>query len=232
MDKKELIFESNLSYAAKVLMEIEVKEAEKYVEYLEPFEVSKRFLKKKEKLLRKVENRELWRTQYLPLKRVAACLIVLFFVMGACFATVDAVQQAVIKTVIEWYETFTRIVFKVEQPEMSLSLDNVEVGYWPSGYDDIRVNEILPFSYTYACRNGLNKITFLKIKRIETQYDILLDNEFTGYKQFSLGEKDALLGSDTEGTNVLVWTERGYLIRISSPETVNEIVKIAENLIF
>lgn len=179
---------------------------------------------------RRAEKWAVWERKYKPMKRALTALAASLALVTCLFAPVYAVQQAVISTVISWHEKFVSFSFVSDNSYVISLSDNFSVGYWPEGYDEIVNAEKNLFLFSEARANTNGDMTSIYVKVIETLLDANLDNENAKIStNFSFNGKQANLSVSEDGVTHLLWYDGNLMLRVSSKENLNEIVKIAEN---
>ncbi|MEG0304536.1 MAG: DUF4367 domain-containing protein [Oscillospiraceae bacterium] len=180
---------------------------------------------------RRAEKWAMWETQYKPMKRTLTALAASLALVTCLFAPVHAVQQAVISTVISWYEKFVSFSFLSDSSYVVSLTDNFSVGYWPEGYDKIVNAEKNRFMFSEARVNINGDVTSIYAKVLETLLDANLDNENAKIStNFSFNEKSANLSVSEDGVTHLLWYDGNILLEVSSKENLNEIMKIIESI--
>lgn len=180
---------------------------------------------------RRAEKWAVWERKYKPMKRALTALAASLALVTCLFAPVYAVQQAVISTVISWYEKFVSFSFVTDSPYVVSLPDDFSVGYWPEGYDAIVKKEQNNSLFWEMRKNSDGEITSVYAKIIEVVLDTNLDNENAKIStNFSFNEKQANLSVSEDGVTHLLWYDGNILLEVSSKENLNEIVKIAENI--
>ena len=187
------------------------------------------FLKQK---IHKIDSDEKRRQKLFMLKkagkRITASIACLLAVFTCIFAPVEAVQDAVISTVIEWRDKFNQIIFSSDSELHSLPAA-IHIKYWPSGYyvestyqDNSR--------FHMAAVNKDGSYSTVEILLMDEPQTVLLDNEYSDYYRISFGSNDALCTCHESGNNILTWADQNVLYQVTTAASLNEAIYIAENI--
>ena len=149
------------------------------------------FLKQK---IHKIDSDEKRRQKLFMLKkagkRITASIACLLAVFTCIFAPVEAVQDAVISTVIEWRDKFNQIIFSSNSELHSLPAA-IHIKYWPSGYYvESTYQDNSRFHMAAVNKDGL--YSTVEILLMDEPQTVLLDNEYSDYYRISFGSNDAL----------------------------------------
>lgn len=227
--------EALFAYAAKAITLIQLEEWTDDPALEEEIVRSQAGEKRMKRLLAKARRAEkwaVWETQYKPIKRALTTAAASLALVTCLFAPVQAVQQAVISTVISWYEKFASFSFVSDSSYVVALPDNFSVEYWPEGYDEIVNAEKNRFMFSEARANTNGDVTSVYVQIIEFTANANFDNENAKIStNFSFNEKNANLSISEDGLTHLLWYDGNIMIEICSKENLNEIVKIAENIV-
>lgn len=166
------------------------------------------------------------------LQRVGICCCVLFTLAGLVFVPVQAVQQAVINTVMEWYDGFTSFVFKSDGGKTPSALpETLRVTYWPQGYDTLIDEYISEEVISRSYETKTKKISSVYIQIIDDGAEMSSDNEHTQHYQITFDNITAIWGVSDEARNSLTWASDGYVFYVSTDESLQEAIKIAQGIV-
>lgn len=187
------------------------------------------FLKQK---IHKIDSDEKRRQKLFMLKkagkRITASIACLLAVFTCIFAPVEAVQDAVISTVIEWRDKFNQIIFSSDSELHSLPA-TIHIKYWPSGYYvESTYQDNSRFHMAAVNKDGL--YSTVEILLMDEPQTVLLDNEYSDYYRISFGSNDALWTCHESGNNILTWADQNVLYQVTTAASLNEAIYIAENI--
>ena len=161
-------------------------------------------------------------------KRITASIACLLAVFTCIFAPVEAVQDAVISTVIEWRDKFNQIIFSSDSKLHSLPA-TIHIKYWPSGYYvESTYQDNSRFHMAAVNKDGL--YSTVEILLMDEPQTVLLDNEYSDYYRISFGSNDALWTCHESGNNILTWADQNVLYQVTTAASLNEAIYIAENI--
>lgn len=218
------------SYAVKISRCLDEDEWPSDEELKREYPFSTSFDKKMRKLLKRADSNRMVRfTPIIVFKRVVVCIAMLSVMTTCVFATVPSVREAVVTTVIEWYDKYIRVAFSSDRiTDIKLS-ESVSVDYLPEGYS-LLSSEIQDayFYSTYKNEHG-NLITITIISGADTFQDV--DNENREQSFVSFGSiTNAIFSKGDNNNNVLSYSDCGLQVVIFSNEPLEEFIKIAENI--
>ena len=190
----------------------------------EEFQKMDRLLKQAK---RKQERKGAWRAT----KRLFVVATTVVTAFACILMPVQAVQEAVVSTVLNWRDQFVEILYsKEDDPNAVILLQNVELTYLPEGFTETPSNRTSNTSFwnEYQSENG--EWLTVRILPIQDKQSTFVDDEYTHYYQISFDGIDAVLGSTIDGSNVLVWQNDGLTYQVSSSCDLSEIISVAEGI--
>lgn len=231
MSKNNGLYEDAVfAYAVNAVMQIQLNEWDNNPALNAEFMPSSKHKKMMKRIHAKVDRQVQWNSNYKPLKRIAACVIVSLALFTCVFAPVQAVQQAVITTVIEWYDKFTSFVYFSESVNNKTSLKDLRVEYWPDGYDTLVVDEKYDTLFSMAYMNKRGDIAYVKISNINENNLTAIDNEHSSFYPFEFDNKKAFLAVTNSRENILIWEDNGFSYHVICNESITELIKIAQSI--
>lgn len=173
------------------------------------------------------------------LQRVAILLLVTVTVAFGVLMTNTELRAAIINAFIKWNEKNIEFDFSVDDP-VSDSSDSSEVNI-----DSIKINYVPKHMYlTYTLENDNVRIyTYLDSSNenvdlmIEIHYDnnigAFVDNEEYDYQEIEINNKKAYcLYDEKSNDGIIILNDNGFTIVITGNIQKNELIKIAENIVF
>ena len=235
MEENEKILLSADALIAMVVTEMEVREM-KEISILEQTNTcdfpSDRFLDKMEKLKSKAIRKRRRVTILLIAKRVFLTVAIITTVFSFALLPVHAVREAVISTLLEWHDQFLSVFLSNESDDFSsetLSLQNIQIAYIPTGFSASLVNRSKESFYTYYEASDGNWFT-LSAYLVTTQHVYLLDNEDVKYYSLQLADKEVFWASFSEGINAILWQEGNISFELQSSLDLAELIHISESI--
>lgn len=230
-NKNELYnIDAILAYAAKASLQEEIDTWPSDTYLKENYSPSPASEKRMNLLIKKSEHAQRWKIIRKQLKRVAAIILVFLSGTTVLFGSVQAVQQAVIATVIEWRDLFAEIGFISDNPTNTVLPENISITYWPKGYDTEIINQEFPALFVQARKNKNDDMINIRIEHVENASLENLDNEYSDFITVEIDGIRAIWTSSPERINNLVWKYKEMILTISSKENINELVKIMQSI--
>ena len=183
------------------------------------FHPSEEFQKKMDRLLKQAKRKQERKGAWRATKRLFVVATTVVTAFACILMPVQAVQEAVVSTVLNWRDQFVEILYsKEDDPNAVILLQNVELTYLPEGFTET----------PYQSENG--EWLTVRILPIQDKQSTFVDDEYTHYYQISFDGIDAVLGSTIDGSNVLVWQNDGLTYQVSSSCDLSEIISVAEGI--
>lgn len=202
------------------------EDLDRFDEYNEiPYEYSETFNKKINRLFRREELRSYGRISWVWAKRAAICAMVGIMLTLASCAAVKPLREKIANAVVEWYTEYVAVYFEDETSEPILRRPT----YIPGGYSLIQENSLDDYIFIrYADSNSDDIISFTCENNGDTS--TLYDNERHSMEQIEInGNKGLYMFGESE-SNILTWTENGYVYSIVGYCDKEELLKMAESL--
>ncbi len=233
MKKNDDIFDFVLDkYLDGAAEEMVMRDGEALEEPKEPHIFSKEHEEKMRLFVKKQKRAALLGSVRQTLLRTACVLMAVCLVGGAVVFSVEALQIRLLNYFFDKYEKNTQI----SQDGSSYSDDDISFNYIPTGYElfDKRSSakaETLYISFTEAGEDTDEK--YFNFMKSHSSVDLYIDTEEASAGELTVQGCDAFY-SENENVHLLVWTDGEQRFKISAglSLTKNEIVKIAENIVF
>ena len=179
------------------------------------------------------------------IRRAAVILLVTVTVAFGVLMTNTEVRAAIINAFIKWNEKNIEFDFSVDDPvsdssDSSNNSDSSEVNI-----NSIKIDYVPKHMYlTYALENDNVRIyTYLDSSNenvdlmIEIHYDnnigAFVDNEEYDYQEIEINNKKAYcLYDEKSNDGIIILNDNGFTIVITGNIQKNELIKIAENIVF
>ena len=193
--------------------------------------MSEEFQKKMDRLLKQAKRKQERKGAWRATKRLFVVATTVVTAFACILMPVQAVQEAVVSTVLNWRDQFVEILYsKEDDPNAVILLQNVELTYLPEGFTETPSNRTSNTSFwnEYQSENG--EWLTVRILPIQDKQSTFVDDEYTHYYQISFDGIDAVLGSTIDGSNVLVWQNDGLTYQVSSSCDLSEIISVAEGI--
>lgn len=189
-----------------------------------PHECSWNFNKKLNKLFTYEKIMSYGKVSLIWLKRVAVCAMVgIMFLLASC-AAVKPLREKIVNAVVEWYSEYVAVYFEeiVSDPMMR------NPQYIPEQYSLLQDNSLEDYRIIIYSDSEGNLITFMCKPNSETA--TLYDRERHNVETVKIdGVSGVYLYGDGE-SNILTWSEAGYIYSIVGYCEKNELLKMAESL--
>lgn len=195
------------------------------------FHPSEEFQKKMDRLLKQAKRKQERKGAWRATKRLFVVATTVVTAFACILMPVQAVQEAVVSTVLNWRDQFVEILYsKEDDPNAVILLQNVELTYLPEGFTETPSNRTSNTSFwnEYQSENG--EWLTVRILPIQDKQSTFVDDEYTHYYQISFDGIDAVLGSTIDGSNVLIWQNDGLTYQVSSSCDLSEIISVAEGI--
>lgn len=234
--QKESLFEALLSYAVKESVIKEINEMPTEEQIKEDVHFSATFENKMKKLINKLRYKRTFRNVYLYSKKVAIFVSILISIGFGTLMTAEAVQKAVIKTVVEWYDDHNGYIFENtsnKSREEILSESKIKLPtYIPEGFELYQSEDYSEFKlYLYTNEEGKSLVFNAVV--VTDKNETFIDNEYTDYEIIEINGIETYLFSGI-GKNYdyasLIWMEGNIKYEIDSWIGVIEVIRIAKSL--
>lgn len=232
--QKESLFEALLSYAVKESAIEEINEMMTEEQIKENVQFSANFENKMKKLINKYKYKELNKKMYFYTKKVAVFVSIIISIGFGTLMTAEAVQKAVISTVVEWYEDHNGFIFENtsnKSDEEILNKSKIKLPtYIPKGFELYESEDYDSFKlYVYKNKEGKNLVFNATV--VMDKNETFIDNEYTDYEIIEVNGNETYLFMSTKGDYVsIIWTDGNVLYDISSDKNLIEIIRMAKSL--
>lgn len=232
--QKESLFETLLSYAVKESAIKEINEMMTEEQIKENVRFSANFENKMKKMINKYKYKEINKKMYFYTKKVAVFVSVIISIGFGTLMTAEAVQKAVISTVVEWYEDHNGFIFENtsnKPAEEILNKSKIKLpAYIPEGFEMYESEDYDSFKlYVYKNKEGKNLVFNATV--VTDKNETFIDNEYTDYEIIEVNGNETYLFIGTEDDYVsIIWTDGNVLYDISSDKNLIEIIRMAKSL--
>lgn len=233
--QKESLFEALLSYAVKESAMQEIKEMPNEEQIKEKIQLSETFENKMKTLINKQRYKRIAKEVYFYSKKVAVFVAVIISISFGTLMTAEAVQQAVINTVVEWYEDYNGFIFENTSGKSDIDiLEESEIkklSYIPNGFELIESEEMAEYNiYIYGNEKGTNLVFSAEV--VTDKSHTFIDNEHTDYEIIQINGKDVYLLSG-KGDNYdyasAMWIDGNIVYDIESWIGVIEVIRVVKS---
>lgn len=226
--------EAAIAFVAKISMQREMERwpTDEELKTNPLYQPSSEFQNKINKLISRAKRVKTRKKILLFFKKAIVYLFALSFVLSCTLVTAQAVQDAVISTVVEWKDEFVKFVFSQDDTGDSVSLENVSINYWPDGYTQVSESHKHDTLMVEIRKNTDNKMIYVKIETVKKDTIKNLDNELSAHTKIEYKGSTLYWSVSETNINSLVFAKNSFLISINAPESLDEIIKIGENINF
>lgn len=234
--QKESLFEALLYYAVKESAIKEINEMPTEEQIKESVHFSATFENKMKKLINKQKYKRLFKSVYVYSKKVAVFVSIIISIGFGTLMTAQAVQKAVINTVVEWYEDHNGFIFENtsnKSAEEILNESKIKLPtYIPKGFELSESEDYDSFKlYVYKNEEGKNLIFNAIV--ITDKNETFIDNEHTDYELIEINGSKVYLFSG-KGKNYdyasAIWIEGDIKYEIDSWIGVIEVIRMIKNI--
>lgn len=233
--QKESLFEALLSYAVKESAMQEIKEMPDEEQIREKIQLSEAFEYKMKTLINMQRYKRIAKEAYFYSKKVAVFVAVIISISFGTLMTAEAVQQAVINTVVEWYEDHNGFIFENtsgKSAEEILKESKVKMpSYIPEGFRVDEFEDYAGYKFYLYKNNEEGKNLVFTARVVTNKSETFIDNEHTDYEIIEINGKEAYLFMGTDDDFVcIIWTDENILYEISSDRRLIEIIRMAKSI--
>ncbi|NYB73217.1 DUF4367 domain-containing protein [Sedimentibacter hydroxybenzoicus DSM 7310] len=234
--QKESLFDALLTYAVKENAINEINEMPTEEQIKEDMSFSAAFESKMQGLIKRRRNKRILKSTYKYGKKVAVFVSIIVSLGFGTLMTAEAVQNAVISTVVEWYEDHNGFIFKntsSKSDEEILNEAKIKLpSYIPEGFELSESEDYDSFKlYLYKNKEGINLVFNAAV--VTDKNETFIDNEYTDYEIIEINGNEVYLfsgkGRDYDYASV-IWTEGNIKYEIDSWIGVIEVIRIAKSL--
>jgi len=170
------------------------------------------------------------------LQRVAIVFLVTIAVTFGVFMTNTEVRAAISNDIIKWSEKNILFKFGVDDPvsdSSEVNIDSIKIDYVPKHMyltyalenDNVRI-------YTYLDSSNENVDLMIEI-HYDNNIGAFVDNEEYDYQEIEINNKKAYcLYDEKSNDGIIILNDNGFTIVITGNIQKNELIKIAENIVF
>ena len=219
-----------IQMAMHLLKQKELEEAEKEIEELnsqpeyqpDPHE-EKMIMESIDRTLQRQRWKHAWKTASRIIQKVSVFLVILLIGVCTTVITVEAIRTPFINWLISWQKDSSTIHFKEES-----DMTDITFGYLPEGYEASLVSADSKTTY-YSIENDVGNVIFLMINSLDSDSGLNVDTENAEVSEFSLNGKKAI-SVKKEDRNTLIWTVGQYSCILEGQLSIEEMIRIAENI--
>lgn len=219
-----------IQMAMHLLKQRELEEAEKEIEELnsqpeyqpDPHE-EKMIMESIDRTLQRQRWKHAWKTASRIIQKVSVFLVILLIGVCTTVITVEAIRTPFINWLISLQKDSSTIHFKEES-----DMTDITFGYLPEGYEASLVSADSKTTY-YSIENDVGNVIFLMINSLDSDSGLNVDTENAEVSEFSLSGKKAI-SVKKEDRNTLTWTVGQYSCILEGQLSIEEMIRIAENI--
>lgn len=219
-----------IQMAMHLLKQKELEEAEKEIEELnsqpeyqpDPHE-EKMIMESIDRTLQRQRWKHAWKTASRIIQKVSVFLVILLIGVCTTVITVEAIRTPFINWLISLQKDSSTIHFKEES-----DMTDITFGYLPEGYEASLVSADSKTTY-YSIENDVGNVIFLMINSLDSDSGLNVDTENAEVSEFSLNGKKAI-SVKKEDRNTLIWTVGQYSCILEGQLSIEELIRIAENI--
>ena len=219
-----------IQMAMHLLKQKELEEAEKEIEELnsqpeyqpDPHE-EKMIMESIDRTLQRQRWKHAWKTASRIIQKVSVFLVILLIGVCTTVITVEANRTPFINWLISLQKDSSTIHFKEES-----DMTDITFGYLPEGYEASLVSADSKTTY-YSIENDVGNVIFLMINSLDSDSGLNVDTENAEVSEFSLNGKKAI-SVKKEDRNTLIWTVGQYSCILEGQLSIEEMIRIAENI--
>lgn len=198
------------------------------------YQPTKEFELKMKKLIAKQKRSEKFRNSIPHIKRIILFFLIIVTTLSLTLSSVEAVQKAVISTVVEWGDKFVRFAFSSEKASTKTLPENINAEYWPEGYTDLNIDSQRDTVFVKRFKNIEDRFIYLKCEVSSNRIVYDLDNELSNHTKIIFADNStcetAYWSVSENGANSFVFVKDAIIITIVAQEPLEEIIKIAKNI--
>ena len=219
-----------IQMAMHLLKQRELEEAEKEIEELnsqpeyqpDPHE-EKMIMESIDRTLQRQRWKHAWKTASRIIQKVSVFLVILLIGVCTTVITVEAIRTPFINWLISLQKDSSTIHFKEES-----DMTDITFGYLPEGYEASLVSADSKTTY-YSIENDVGNVIFLMINSLDSDSGLNVDTENAEVSEFSLNGKKAI-SVKKKDRNTLIWTVGQYSCILEGQLSIEEMIRIAENI--
>lgn len=200
-------------------------------EMQESFHPSVEFTQKMEAALKQTRRKDRSVKFRRHAKRVVAAAAIIMSVSFCVLMPVQAVQQAVISTLVEWKNQFSSYIFSSDAHGERAVPQSVKLTYLPEEYDNVPTVITGPSVYTAEYdAEGKGVSLLLMIQDIDATAQFDIDNENTSTRAIHFDGVNATWVAYDDGINMLFWDCDGLSYSIFGELPIEEVIKIVQGM--
>ncbi len=206
-----------------------IRDGEALAEPKEPHVFSKEHQEKMRRLIKKQKRAALFGSARKGLLKTACVLLAVCLLGSVVVFSVDALQERLLNYFFDKDEKNTQIA----KDGSSYSDDDISFNYIPTGYTLSDKRDGTYEGMIYISFSGAGEEEYFNFMKNRSSADLYIDTEEAYVDELTVQGYDALY-SENDNVHILVWTDGEYRFTISAGSALseNEIVKIAENIVF
>lgn len=195
------------------------------------FHPSEQFQKKMDRLLKKAHRKEGWVQIWKPTKKVLIAFTSVMTALTFALLPVQAFQDAVVDTLIQWRDGFMNIVYSQETDRQHFAIaSKINLSCILTGFtltDEETSNQDRYIAEFTSDSGGWYTV---RVVDIGSEQEVGIDNELTRYYELEFDGNHAIWGIREDNSNVLVWEADGLSFTIYGNPNISELIKVAEGI--
>ena len=195
------------------------------------FHPSEQFQKKMDRLLKKAHRKEGWVQIWKPTKKVLIAFTSVMTALTFALLPVQAFQDAVVDTLIQWRDGFMNIVYSQETDRQHFDIaSKINLSCILTGFtltDEETSNQGRYIAEFTSDSGGWYTV---RVVDIGSEQEVGIDNELTRYYELEFDGNHAIWGIREDNSNVLVWEADGLSFTIYGNPNISELIKVAEGI--
>ena len=233
--QKDSLFDALLRYGVKESAIQEINEMPTEEEIKKEIHFSESFENRMNTFISRRKNKRTEKKVLSYGKRIAVFVSVIVSLSFGTLMTAEAVQKAVINTMVEWYEDHNGFTFENtsgKSPEEILKESEIKMpSYIPTGFklDESEEYDDYKF-YLYKNEEGKNLVFTAQVVTDKSQ--TLIDNEHTDYEIIEINGNEVYLFSGKEDNYdyaSAMWIHENVVYDIDSWIGVIEVIRMAKS---
>lgn len=203
--------------------EVEIEKLNSQPEYQPDPHEEKMIMETIDRTLQRQRWKHAFKTAGRAIQKVSVFLVILLIGVCTTVITVEAIRTPFINWLISLQKDSSTIHFKEES-----DMTDITFGYLPEGYEASLVSADSKTTY-YSIENDVGNVIFLMINSLDSDSGLNVDTENAEVSEFSLNGKKAI-SVKKEDRNTLIWTVGQYSCILEGQLSIEEMIRIAENI--
>jgi len=229
VSRNEIIFNTLIDAAAEEALRQEMDEMPSCDDLDKIYSPTPEMDKKIRRLIKKVEAIQRIKKILILTGKISVVFIAFMVVVSTVLFSVEASRNYILNIYIRWNDDHSS--FEFNDNSITTQFDSYIINYVPEGFilDNVFSNDIVR-KLTYANEKN-EKITIFK--SFADSSSLTADNERNNLSIITINGNEAYLfiSNDEDENNVLIWKNENVAFQIISTIDINNIIKIAENIL-